>query len=82
MCMVYAFALEDCNPLCVVHDPHISAIRVAVNANITIALIQRALDALLDFFKVSPVRMSIRGDALPALSAEQLMDGHSGQSFP
>lgn len=65
--------------VCVVHDPHISAIRVAVNANITIALIQIVLDALLDFFKVSPVRMSIRGDALSAFSAEQLIHRHTGQ---
>ena len=62
---------------CVVHDPHVSAIRVAVNANITIALIQIVLDALLDLFKVSPVRMSIRGDAFPALSAKQFIYGHS-----
>ena len=64
-------------PACVVQDPHISAIRVAVNANITIALIQIVLDALLDLFKVPPVRMSIRGDALPAFSAEQFVYGHS-----
>ena len=50
-----------------------------MNADITIALIQIALNARFDFFKIFPVRVPIGRNALSAFSAEQLIHRHTGQ---